>query len=149
MVLKVINFILYINIKNIIANPELIRANNAKQVFQNRLPLPLREKKPEQIQKEEKPAQPQTGGEEESKKDESKDQQKKEDISYDVGSEGDKSDDEHKKVDQKKLDKELNQVIYITITETPTTILFYCPSTKYLNLKNGKFNYLICIYFYL
>ena len=54
-------------------------------------------------------------------------------MSYDVGSEGDRSDDEHKKID-----KELNQTIYITITETPTNILFYCPSTKYLNLKNGK-----------
>ena len=42
-------------------------------------------------------------------------------------------------MDQKKLDKELSQIIYITITETPTNILFYCPSTKYLNLKNGKF----------
>ena len=123
-----------------IANPELIRANNAKQVFQNRLPLPLREKKPEQ-QKEEKVVQPQTGAEEESKKEEAKDQanlSKKDEISYDVGSEGEKSDDEHKKVDQSKLDKELNQIIYITITETPTSILFYCPSTKYLNLKNGK-----------
>ena len=123
-----------------IANPELIRANNAKQVFQNRLPLPLREKKPEQ-QKEEKVVQPQTGAEEESKKEEAKDQanlSKKDEISYDVGSEGEKSDDEHKKVDQSKLDKELNKIIYITITETPTSILFYCPSTKYLNLKNGK-----------
>jgi hypothetical protein len=146
---KVINNIVYINIFNFIANPELIRANNAKQVFQNRLPLPLREKKPEQIQKEEKPAQPQTGGEDESKKEEGKEQQKKEDISYDVGSEGDKSDDEHKKVDQKKLDKELNQVIYITITETPTTILFYSPSTKYLNLKNGKLNYIIYIFLFI
>ena len=45
---------------------------------------------------------------------------------------------EHKKSDQKKLEKELDQIIYITITETPTNILFYCPSTKYLNLKNGK-----------
>ena len=60
-------------------------------------------------------------------------------MSYDVGSEGDRSDDEHKKIDQKKIDKELNQTIYITITETPTTILFYSPSTKYLNLKNGKY----------
>ena len=65
-------------------------------------------------------------------------------MSYDVGSEGDRSDDEHKKVDQKKLDKELDQIIYITITETPTNILFYCPSTKYLNLKNGK--YIILLY---
>ena len=85
---------------------------------------------------EQKPA------EEEIKKEDSKDQSslhKKEEMSYDVGSEGEKSDDEyHKKIDQKKLEKELNQVIYITITETPTNILFYCPSTKYLNLKNEE-----------
>ena len=67
-------------------------------------------------------------------------------MSYDVGSEGEKSEDESKKIDQKKLEKEdqkklekeLSQIIYITLTETPTNILFYCPSTKYLNLKNGK-----------
>jgi len=113
--------------------------NNAKSVFQNRLPLPLKEKKqgeqiPEKV--EQKPA------EEEIKKEDSKDQSslhKKEEMSYDVGSEGERSDDEyHKKIDQKKLEKELNQVIYITITETPTNILFYCPSTKYLNLKNEE-----------
>ena len=129
-----------------IANPELIRANNAKQIFQNRLPLPLKERKPEQQQSQEKSGQPQAPTEDDSKKEEVKDQgqeqsnlQKKEDISYDVGSEGDKSEDESKKIDQKILDKELSQVIYITITETPTNILFYCPSTKYLNLKNGKY----------
>ena len=58
---------------------------------------------------------------------------------------GEVSDDEHKKVDlekQKQIEKELNQVIYITITETPTNILFYCPSTKYLTLKNGKLNFI-------
>ena len=59
-------------------------------------------------------------------------------MSYDVGSEGEKSEDESKKIDQKKLEKVLSQIIYITLTETPTNILFYCPSTKYLNLKNGK-----------
>ena len=143
---KVIKY-LYIYIFFYIANPELIRANNAKQVFQNRLPLPLREKKPEQQTKEEKPAQQLAGTEEEGKKEESKDQAipKKEDMSYEVNSEVDQSDDEHKKVDQKKLDKELNQIIYITITETPTNILFYCPSTKYLNLKNGKYKILLYI----
>ena len=56
-----------------------------------------------------------------------------------MGSEGERSDDEHhKKLNQKRLEKELSQVIYITITETPTNILFYCPSTKYLNLKNEE-----------
>ena len=66
--------------------------------------------------------------------------QKKDETNYDMG---EVSDDEHKKVDlekQKQIEKELNQVIYITITETPTNILFYCPSTKYLTLKNGKLN---------
>ena len=113
--------------------------NNAKYVFQNRLPFPLKEKRqgeqiPEKV--EQKPV------EEEIKKEDSKEQSsmhKKEEMSYDVGSEGERSDDEyHKKIDQKKLEKELNQVIYITITETPTNILFYCPSTKYLNLKNEE-----------
>ena len=123
-----------------IANPELIRANNAKMVFQNRLPLPLRDKKPGEPQPEKEAEQ--KIGEEELKKEDSKEQttsqQKNNEMSYDVGSEGERSDDEHKKIDQRKLDKELNQTIYITITETPTNILFYCPSTKYLNLKNGK-----------
>ena len=112
--------------------------------------MPLREKKPEELNKEEKQAQQAVAAtEEESKKEEQKDQsQKKEEISYDVNSEVDQSDDEHKKVDQKKLDKELSQIIYITITETPTNILFYCPSTKYLNLKNGKYIIKLYTYFY-
>ena len=100
----------------------------------------MREKKPGEPQQEKIPEQKQ--GEEELKKEESKEQttsqHKKEEMSYDVGSEGDRSDDEHKKIKKKKIDKELNQTIYITITETPTTILFYSPSTKYLNLKNGN-----------
>ena len=113
-------------------------------VFQNRLPLPLRDKKPGEPQTERQGEQ--KAGEEELKKEDSKEQttsqHKKDEMSYDVGSEGDRSDDEHKKIDQKKLDRELNQTIYITITETPTNILFYCPSTKYLNLKNGKLIYI-------
>ena len=107
--------------------------------------MPLREKKPEQQTKEEKPAQQSGGaGEEESKKEESKEQPipKKEEISYEVGSEVDQSDDEHKKADKTKNDKELDQIIYITISATPTNILLYCPSTKYLNLKNGKYKYI-------
>ena len=102
--------------------------------------MPLRDKKPGEASQEKSPEQ--KPGEEELRKEDSKEQitsqHKKEEMSYDVGSEGDRSDDEHKKIDQKKIDKELNQTIYITITETPTNILFYCPSTKYLNLKNGK-----------
>ena len=102
--------------------------------------MPLREKKPE-LPKEEKSGEKSPGGEEESKKEESKDQviPKKEEMSYDIGSEGDQTDDEHKKADQKKKEKELEEIIYITITETPTNILFYCPSSKYLNLKNGNY----------
>ena len=113
--------------------------------------MPLREKKPDQPAKEEKVAQKEAGtGEDDSKKEESKEQviPKKEEISYDVGSEVDQSDDEHKKADKKKLDKELDQIIYITITETPTTILFYCPSTKYLTLKNGKLKKYILLFLY-
>ena len=117
----------------------MLRQNNARTVFQNRLPLPLREKKPGEPAPEKPIPKP---AEEEVKKEDSKEQSslhKKEEMSYDVGSEGERSDDEHhKKIDQKKLEKELNQVIYITITETPTNILFYCPSTKYLNLKNEE-----------
>ena len=98
----------------------------------------------EQPTKEEKAPQKEPGAEEDSKKEESKEQviPKKEESSYDVGSEVDQSDDEHKKADKKKVEKELDQVIYITIAETPTNILFYCPSTKYLNLKNGKYKYI-------
>ena len=103
------------------------------------MPHLLREKKPGEPQPDKAGEQK---GEEELRKEDSKEQttsqHKKEEMSYDVGSEGDRSDDEHKKIDQKRLDRELNQTIYITITETPTNILFYCPSTKYLNLKNGK-----------
>ena len=77
--------------------------------------MPLREKKPEEPAQEQAP--PPKPGEEELKKEDSKEQSsthKKEEMSYDVGSEGDRSDDEHKKIDQKKLDRELNQVIYNT-----------------------------------
>ena len=72
----------------------------------------------------------------------------KKDDAYDTS---EVSDDEHKKIDaekQKLMEKELNQVIYITITETPTNILFYCPSTKYLTLKNGKYYYNNLLYIY-
>ena len=63
--------------------------------------MPLRDKKPEQA-KEEKPVEKPVCGEEDSKKEESKEQviPKKEEISYDGGSEGDQTDDEHKKSDK-------------------------------------------------
>ena len=50
------------------------------------------------------------------------------------------SDDDHKKMEQlrkERVEKDLDQVIYISISETPTNILFYSPSTKYLTIKNG------------
>ena len=54
---KVFNSIFNITIF-FIANPELIRLNNAKYVFQNRLPFPLKEKRqgePIQEKVEQKP----------------------------------------------------------------------------------------------
>ena len=66
---------------------------------------------------------------------------KKEEVSYDLGtSEMEQSDDDHKKMEQlrkERVEKDLDQVIYISISETPTNILFYSPSTKYLTIKNG------------
>ena len=72
---------------------------------------------------------------------------KKEEVSYDLGtSEMEQSDDDHKKMEQikrERIEKDLDQVIYISISETPTNILFYSPSTKYLTIKNGKYiNYI-------
>lgn len=74
-------------------------------LFQNRLPLPLREKRPELSPEQAAPK----AAEEETKKEESKEQSSlaKKEESYDVGSEGERSDDEHrKKRDQKRLEKE-------------------------------------------
>ena len=66
--------------------------------------MPLRDKKPGEAPQEKSPEQ--KPGEEELRKEDSKEQitsqHKKEEMSYDVGSEGDRSDDEHKKIDQKK-----------------------------------------------
>ena len=49
---------------------------------------------------------------------------------------------------KEKLEKDLNQEIYISICETPTNIMFYCPSTKYLTLKNGKIYFFNLFNFY-
>lgn len=69
-------------------------------------------------------------------------EERKDGTSYDPNqSEIEQSDDENKQINKEKnerLQKELDQVIYISISETPTNIMFYCPSTKYLTLKNGK-----------
>ena len=68
---------------------------------------------------------------------------KKDETSYDLGtSEMEQSDDDNKKMEQfrkVKVVKDLDQVIYISISETPTNILFYSPSTKYLTIKNGNY----------
>lgn len=106
--------------------------------------MPLRSKEPakgEQIKEEKK-----TESKEEKEPIANQEQSgtiKKDETSNDLGvSELEQSDDEQKKKRQllreKNLDKELEQVIYISITETPTTILYYSPSTKYLTIKNGK-----------
>lgn len=106
--------------------------------------MPLRSKEPakgEQIKEEKK-----TESKEEKEPITNQEQSgtiKKDETSNDLGvSELDQSDDEQKKkrqlIREKNLDKELEQVIYISITETPTTILYYSPSTKYLTIKNGK-----------
>ena len=69
-------------------------------------------------------------------------QGKKEETSYDLGqSEMDQSEEENKglsKEQQARIERDLQQTIYISISETPTEILFYCPSTKILKIKNGK-----------
>lgn len=69
-------------------------------------------------------------------------EERKDGTSYDPNqSEIEQSDDENKQINKEKnerLQKELDQVIYISISETETNIMFYCPSTKYLTLKNGK-----------
>lgn len=126
-----------------------MRINKAKEIFQYNLPKRLREKPPQQDADKEKT----------SKLDkdvvESKTDQKegteekgetKKDTTFDPsGTELDKGDEEVKKSDlikKKQLEKELEQVIYISISETPTNILFYCPSTKYLTNKNGKLLYI-------
>ena len=72
---------------------------------------------------------------------------RKEETSYDLGtSEMEQSDDEHKKKEQQRrerIEKDLEKIIYISIAETPTSILFYSPSTKCLTLKNGNITLLI------
>ena len=62
---------------------------------------------------------------------------KKEEVSYDLGT------SEMEQIKRERIEKDLDQVIYISISETPTNILFYSPSTKYLTIKNGKYiNYI-------
>ena len=121
------------------ANPDEIHAQNAKNIFQNRLPNKLK------IEKEIQPeAALKVKAEEvkDSSQPEASSTMKKEETSYDLGtSEMEQSDDEHKKLEAQrkaKQEKMLEQNIYITLNETPTNILFYCPSTKYLTLKNEE-----------
>ena len=113
----------------------------------NRLPAPLKPPKDAaHTQKEEKKVESKEEAKEVSNQEQSQ-TAKKDETSYDLGtSEMEQSDDyRHKKqleLQKEKLERDLNQDIYITIHETPTNIMFYCPSTKYLTLKNGK------LYFY-
>ena len=111
---------------------------HVRAIFQNKLPVPLRarENGQEGVKKEEKKI---------DIKEEQKEQSvtvKKEETSNDLGtSEMEQSDDEHKKREMERkaeVEKNLDQIQYICLAETPTTILFYCPSTKYLTIKNGN-----------
>ena len=129
-------------------NPEEIRKENAKQIYQNRLPIPLKPPKDAASPtKEEKKVESKEEVKEVTNQEQSQ-TAKKDETSYDLGtSEMEQSDDYKNKklleLQKEKLEKDLNQEIYISICETPTNIMFYCPSTKYLTLKNGK------IYFFL
>ena len=53
------------------------------------------------------------------------------------------SDDDRKKIEQVKgkkefSEKELDTKIYITLSETQTTFMYFAPSQKYFTNKNGK-----------
>lgn len=126
-------------------HPEQQRAEQAKKIYRDRLPLPLR---PRDQAKDEKDGKKEGNSE-------MKDMQmaqgpgqeqsltsKKEETSYDMGaSEMDQSDDERRKKEMRakeKFEEDLSQIIHISISETPTNIMYYCPSTKYLTIKNGK-----------
>lgn len=119
--------------------------NTAKAIFQQKLPVPLREKPPQVAQ--DKSGQPAATDKKEeeptSQVGEKNTTSKKEDNLEGGTSEVEQSEDEQKidPIRQKEIEKELEQVIYISISETPTNILFYCPSTKYLTLKNGNYIY--------
>ena len=135
-----------------IANPEEIRANMARKYFQDRLPELLRDKSAQPAVN--KPGQP-AKDEKKEAKEENKEQaaadskDAKKDEGYDLGtSEMDQGEEEHKTINkelQERLERELQQTIYISISETPTQILFYCPSTKYLTLKNSKESKIIIV----
>ena len=125
-------------------NPEEQRAANALAIFQNKLPIALRAKdagKVEQTKEEKKTESKNENKEISSNQEPSSVNIKKDETSYDLGtSEMEQSDDDHKKMEQlrkERVEKDLDQVIYISISETPTNILFYSPSTKYLTIKNG------------
>ena len=130
-------------------NPEEIRAANAKKIFQNKLPVLLKQKDPSSTEgsKEDQKVKPREENKDVSSNPEQSSNIKKEETSYDLGtSEMEQSEDEHRKKDQQRkerIEKDLEQVIYISIAETPTSILFYSPSTKCLTLKNGSFIFFI------
>ena len=120
---------------------------HVRAIFQNKLPVPLRSRESEQdgLKKDEKKLDAKDDTKELSVNPEQSATVKKEETSNDLGiSEMEQSDDEHKKREMERKaesEKNLDQIQYICITETPTTILFYCPSTKYLTIKNGNTYY--------
>ena len=114
----------------------------------NRLPAPLKPPKDAAHTQKEEKKDTKDENKEISINQEQSQVQKKDETSYDLGtSEMEQSDDYKNKklleLQKEKLEKDLNQEIYISICETPTNIMFYCPSTKYLTLKNGKIYFLI------
>ena len=117
---------------------------HVRAIFQNKLPVPLRarENGQEGVKKEEKKIDIKEEQKEQSVNPEQSVTVKKEETSNDLGtSEMEQSDDEHKKREMERkaeVEKNLDQIQYICLAETPTTILFYCPSTKYLTIKNGN-----------
>ena len=103
---------------------------HVRAIFQNKLPVPLRSRESEQdgLKKEEKKLDTKDDTKELSVNPEQSATVKKEETSNDLGtSEMEQSDDEHKKREMERkaeTEKNLDQIQYICITETPTTILF-------------------------
>lgn len=120
-----------------------------EEYFQHRLPEPINPPKEDPLEKAKQEKKP---DEKEEKKEDAKEKtsqiepsstvKKEETSNNDLGESGvDQSDDESKKKDkseQLKRDKNLKQIIYITICETPTQILYYVPSTKCMTLRNEE-----------
>ena len=74
-----------------------------------------------------------------------KSEKKEESIAVSHSDMMEQSDDDRKKREQVKgkkefSEKELDKKIYITLSETQTTFMYFAPSQKYFTNKNGNFN---------